>query len=122
MTPAEFECVYKEYQETREAAYKDDWARMRMLAAIVIQPHLKRKITPEKLLPFPWEKRRGESSREKTLNRYRQKKARRDLKCWLKRLAALALAATLEGFKISIIVRDAYRGEYKAPSDKGCYH
>ena len=29
---------------------------MRMLAAIVIQPLLKRKITPERLLPFPWER------------------------------------------------------------------
>ena len=31
---------------------------MRMLATINIQPHLSKgkKITPEKLLPFPWEK------------------------------------------------------------------
>ena len=28
-----------------------------MLAAITIQPHTKKKITPEKLLPFPWEKK-----------------------------------------------------------------
>lgn len=30
---------------------------MRLLATIVIQPHLAkgRKITPEKLLPFPWD-------------------------------------------------------------------
>lgn len=39
----------------QDAGYKDDWERMRMLAAIVIQPHLKRKVTPQKLLPFPWE-------------------------------------------------------------------
>lgn len=31
---------------------------MRLLAAIVIQPHLdkRHKVTPEKLLPFPWER------------------------------------------------------------------
>jgi hypothetical protein len=29
---------------------------MRMLATIAIQPHVKNKLTPEKLLPFPWEK------------------------------------------------------------------
>lgn len=30
---------------------------MRLLATIVIQPHLdkRHKVTPEKLLPFPWE-------------------------------------------------------------------
>jgi hypothetical protein len=28
---------------------------MRMLATITIQPHVKNKISPEKLLPFPWE-------------------------------------------------------------------
>lgn len=33
---------------------------MRMLATIVIQPHLGKgkKLTPEKLLPFPWEKKK----------------------------------------------------------------
>lgn len=29
-----------------------------MLAAIVIQPHCKKKITPQKLLPFPWESKK----------------------------------------------------------------
>lgn len=56
LTPIEFEHIYKAYQEKCEAGYKDEWTRMRMLAAIVIQPHLKHKVTPEKLLPFPWEK------------------------------------------------------------------
>ena len=36
-----------------------------MLAAIVIQPHLKKKVTPQKLLPLPWEsttkKQRGKA-------------------------------------------------------------
>lgn len=45
----------QEWNDRQDADYKDDWARMRMLAAIVIQPHLKKKITPQKLLPFPWE-------------------------------------------------------------------
>lgn len=32
---------------------------MRLLAAITIQPHLSKRhrITPEKLLPFPWDKK-----------------------------------------------------------------
>lgn len=29
---------------------------MRMLATIVVQPHVKKKLAPKDLLPFPWEK------------------------------------------------------------------
>lgn len=28
---------------------------MRMLATIVVQPHIKKKLAPKDLLPFPWE-------------------------------------------------------------------
>lgn len=54
----EFAAVYKAYAEQRDADFKDEWQRMRLLATIVIQPHLakNKKITPEKLLPFPWDK------------------------------------------------------------------
>lgn len=31
---------------------------MRMLATIVIQPHIKNKLTPQKLLPFSWDKQK----------------------------------------------------------------
>lgn len=29
-----------------------------MLAAITIQPHVKGSLTPQKVLPFPWEKKK----------------------------------------------------------------
>ncbi|RRC99048.1 hypothetical protein EII32_08425 [Prevotella sp. OH937_COT-195] len=65
LTPIEFEHIYKEFRNRQDAAYKDEWERMRMLAAIVIQPHLKKKVTPQKLLPLPWEsttkKQRGKA-------------------------------------------------------------
>lgn len=63
----EFAAVYKAYAEQRDTDFKDEWQRMRMLAAIVIQPHLakNRKITPEKLLPFPWDKKRAKCSSDK---------------------------------------------------------
>lgn len=64
LTPTEFEGVYKVYVGQREAQYKDDWTRMRMLATIVIQPHVKKRITPQALMPFPWEKRND--TREET--------------------------------------------------------
>ena len=54
----EFAAVHKAYTEQRDADFKDEWMRMRLLATIVIQPHLGKgkKITPEKLLPLPWDK------------------------------------------------------------------
>jgi hypothetical protein len=44
----------------RDTDFKTDWQRMRLLATIVIQPHLAKgkKITAEKLLPFPWDKKK----------------------------------------------------------------
>jgi len=39
---------------------------MRLLATIVIQPHLdkRHKVTPEKLLPFPWEQEEKRKQRK----------------------------------------------------------
>lgn len=54
----EFTACCKAYNEQRTAEIRNDWERMRMLATIVIQPHVKGRVTPEKLLPFEWEKPR----------------------------------------------------------------
>lgn len=56
---AEFSAVWEAYATERDAAYKDRWQRMRLLASITIQPHLDRRhrLTPERLLPFPWDKK-----------------------------------------------------------------
>jgi hypothetical protein len=34
---------------------RSDWERMRMLATITIQPHVKKKLTPKALLLFEWD-------------------------------------------------------------------
>lgn len=34
-----------------------------MLATISIQPHVKRRITPKQLLPFPWDRKASEAKR-----------------------------------------------------------
>lgn len=54
----DFAAIWKAYAEQRDTDFKDRWNRMRILAAITIQPHLSKKhrITPKKLLPFPWDK------------------------------------------------------------------
>ena len=53
----------------------DAWERMRLLATIVIQPHVKGKVSPQKLLPFDWEKTKKKAprvsvSKEEDKNRF----------------------------------------------------
>ena len=51
---------------------------MRMLACITIQPHIgkKHKVTPEKLLPFPWEKKKAKKKTEADNMTLEQRRAR----------------------------------------------
>ena len=42
---------------------------MRLLATIVIQPHVKNKITPDKLIPLPWDRKRKASTDVPKLNK-----------------------------------------------------
>lgn len=39
-----------------EAQNRDAWERARITAAIIIQPHVKKKLSPKQLLPMPWDK------------------------------------------------------------------
>lgn len=65
LTPDEFNHVCKAYLDQEQSQYKDNWERMRMLACITIQPHVKNKLTPQKLLPLSWDNRR-KSNKAKT--------------------------------------------------------
>ena len=38
-----------EFRHVCEALYQDGWARMRMLATITVQPHVRKRLTPEAL-------------------------------------------------------------------------
>ena len=73
---AEFAQVCRKHRESEEEQERMHWERMRLLAAITIQPQCKKKITPEKLLPLPWDrdaqknnppKRRVDSTRERMM-------------------------------------------------------
>lgn len=63
ITPEEFNHIYRAYSEERTALYQDSWERMRMLATIIIQPYAKKGLTPQKLLSFPWEKKKPEHTK-----------------------------------------------------------
>lgn len=76
MTMQETAAVFAAYRTKHEADRRDAWERMRMQACITIQPHLKKKITPRRLLPLPWDK---EERRPKTRTyTAAERKARRD--------------------------------------------
>lgn len=79
----EFAAVYKAFAEQRDTDFKAEWDRVRMLATITIQPHLgkNKKITPEKLLPFPWDKpqKRSANDKGKQLTPEQQRKRMADI-------------------------------------------
>lgn len=57
-TFGEFESICKAWREMTEGQNRDAWERARTIAAIIIQPHVKKKITPKQLLPLPWDKKK----------------------------------------------------------------
>ena len=86
LSPAEFAQVCRKHRESEEEQERMEWERMRLLAAITIQPHCKKKITPERLLPLPWDKdaqknnppkRRVVSTRERMMEVARRSANRR---------------------------------------------
>lgn len=56
MTPDEFGAITEAWSDETEKQDRAEWERMRLLATITIQPHVKGKVKPEKLIQFPWEK------------------------------------------------------------------
>lgn len=79
MTTEEFAEVQKAYVEKEKAETYAKWDRLRTLAAIVIQPHCKRKVTPKQLLPLPGDKaqkkpqkKAAKSAERSTVERFRK--------------------------------------------------
>jgi len=53
---------------------------MRLLATISIQPHVKGKLTPQKLLPLPWDRKKPEPREDAPkLDREQQRDRFKDL-------------------------------------------
>ena len=63
-TPEEFKATTEAWNKMREAEERSSWERMRLLATITIQPHVRSRLTAAKLLPFPWDK--GQDEKRKT--------------------------------------------------------
>lgn len=61
-----FDAVATAYHDQDESRRREEWERMRILATITIQPHIRRKgrnaATPEKILPLPWDHEKHNST------------------------------------------------------------
>ena len=57
LSPEEFSSVSEAFSHNQEQLVEDSWERMRLQAAITIQPHCKNRIRKEQLVPLPWDKK-----------------------------------------------------------------
>jgi hypothetical protein len=55
-TPKNFRLQLYGMREAQQQQYRNQWELTRWMAATMISPHLKKPISPQKLMPFPWEK------------------------------------------------------------------
>lgn len=60
LTAEEFSAICAAYAGKRTDEFRTDWERTRTAAAIGIQPHVRKRVTPQSLLPFPWDKKKPE--------------------------------------------------------------
>ena len=51
LSPDEWLSVAEAYNNQAEQTFRTEWERMRMLATISVQPHVKNRLTPSRLLP-----------------------------------------------------------------------
>lgn len=56
LTFAEFANAMRGHYKGIEEREKSEWERTRWLATIVVNPHVKKRLTPKDLATFPWEK------------------------------------------------------------------
>lgn len=63
-TPAEFMAACKAHHDQHEADRRDRWELMRLLAAITVQPHVKGRPDPRRLVPLPWDRQGHGAARQ----------------------------------------------------------
>ncbi len=64
-TPRVFANKVKGHHKAIERELQQSWEQTRWLAAIVINPHLKKQIKPKDLATFPWEQIKKVATKEK---------------------------------------------------------
>ena len=61
LTPDEFSEVLSSADRSRRHREQTAWEQTRMLAAFTLMPHSKKKVEPRRILPFPWDKEKGDT-------------------------------------------------------------
>lgn len=66
LTPDEFMACMKAHSEAKEGRARDEWERTRLQTTLLIQPHVSKTLTPEKLFALPWDERPEPQPRRET--------------------------------------------------------
>ncbi len=86
MSLQEFKNAAEGYRDKIEQAERQNWQRQRWATCVLLGPHLKKgtNLTPEKLLPFEWEKGKASGSKptKKEARESLERIKKRDRKKW----------------------------------------
>ena len=63
MNPKNFLNAQLGFGRIYEQSQQAEWERARWIACVIINPHLKRSISPGKITTFPWEEKRKKNKR-----------------------------------------------------------
>lgn len=55
LMPDEFQAVLAAWSDGENGRLRDGWERARTVAAIAVQPHIRRKMKPTEILRLPWD-------------------------------------------------------------------
>ena len=65
LTPFEFEKIYKAWFDGEELRMRESWEQTRFIAMSVLTPYSKRKLKPENVIRFPWDRKKQETTEAK---------------------------------------------------------
>lgn len=75
-TLPEFRKTWRAWRETRETDDRRAWEVMRLQTAMILQPFVKGKLDPRKILPLPWDRQSHGLSLSKMRERRRREQRR----------------------------------------------
>lgn len=73
-SPDEFNAIFKAWDEGN----RGEWERARIVATLLLQPHCKSRLKPDKVIPLPWDaearkQKQPKLSKEERLRRIEEK-------------------------------------------------
>ena len=67
LTPRSFNNKLVGYYNKIEQSSQNSWEQTRMIVHATFLPHSKKKVKPEEVMPFPWDKKRKKKKAKKVL-------------------------------------------------------